>query len=200
MGGNDGETTETTREPPKNDQSLNACNFLNNGPIFNLKKFWKALCLFYQMTVETTGKRRKRWEEMTGGNDGETTETTREPPKNDQSLNACNFLNNGPIFNPKKVLESSWSPLPNDSRNDRETTETMGGNDRETTETTREPPKNDQSLNACNFLNNGPIFNPKKFWKALGLLYQMTVETMETTGGNDGRKRRGNNRNDEGTT
>ena len=82
------------------------------------------------MTVETTGKRRKRWEEMTGGNDGETTETTREPPKNDQSLNACNFL------------------------------------------------------------NNGPIFNPKKFWKALGLLYQMTVETMETTGGNDGRKRR----------
>ena len=130
MGGNDGETTETTREPPKNDQSLNACNFLNNGPIFNLKKFWKALCLLYQMTVETTGKRRKRWEEMTGGNDGETTETTREPPKNDQSLNACNFL------------------------------------------------------------NNGPIFNPKKFWKALGLLYQMTVETMETTGGNDGRKRR----------
>ena len=23
----------------------------------------------------------------------------------------CNFLNNGPIFNPRKVLESSWSPL-----------------------------------------------------------------------------------------
>ena len=42
---------------------------------------------------------------------------------------------------------------------------------RQTTETTREPPKNYQSLNACNFLNNGPIFNPKKFWKALGLLY-----------------------------
>ena len=31
--------------------------------------------------------------------------------KNYQSLNACNFLNNGPIFNPQKVLESSWSPL-----------------------------------------------------------------------------------------
>ena len=93
------------------------------------KKFWKALGLLYQMTVETTGKQRKRREEMTGGNDRETTETTREPPKNDQSLNACNFLNNGPIFNPKKVLESSWSPLPNDSRNDREMTETTGGND-----------------------------------------------------------------------
>ena len=116
-GGNDGETTETTREPPKNDQSLNACNFLNNDPIFNPKKFWKALGLLYQMTVETTGKQQKRQEEMTGRNDGETTETTREPPKNDQSLNACNFL------------------------------------------------------------NNDPIFNPKKFWKALGLLYQMTVET-----------------------
>ena len=85
-----------------------------------------------------------------GRNDRETTETTREPPKN---------------------------PLPNDSRNNRETTEMTGGNDGETTETMREPPKNDQSLNACNFLNNGPIFNPKKFWKALGLLYQMTVET-----------------------
>ena len=69
---------------------------------------------------------------VSGGNDvndGETTEMTREPPKNDQSLNACNFLNNGPIFNPKKVLESSWSPLPNDSRNDRETMETTGEND-----------------------------------------------------------------------
>ena len=98
MGGNDGETTETTREPPKNYQSLNACNFLNNGPIFNPKKFWKALGLLYQMTVETT--------ETTGGNDGETTETTREPPKNYQSLNACNFLNNGPIFNPKKFWKA----------------------------------------------------------------------------------------------
>ena len=47
------------------------------------------------------------------------------PPKNDQSLNACNFLNNGPIFNLQKVLESSWSPLPYDSRNDRQTAETM---------------------------------------------------------------------------
>ena len=28
-----------------------------------------------------------------------------------QSLKVCNFLNNGPIFNPQKVLESSWSPL-----------------------------------------------------------------------------------------
>ena len=44
------------------------------------KKFWKALDLLYQMAVETTGKRRKRWEETTGGNDGndegEMTETT----------------------------------------------------------------------------------------------------------------------------
>ena len=31
--------------------------------------------------------------------------------KNDKSLKACNFLNNAPIFNPEKVLESSWSPL-----------------------------------------------------------------------------------------
>ena len=30
------------------------------------KKFWKALGLLYQMTVETIGKRRKRWGEMTG--------------------------------------------------------------------------------------------------------------------------------------
>ena len=29
------------------------------------KKFWKALDLLYQMAVETTGKRRKRQEEMT---------------------------------------------------------------------------------------------------------------------------------------
>ena len=29
------------------------------------KKFWKALDLLYQMAVETTGKRRKRREEMT---------------------------------------------------------------------------------------------------------------------------------------
>ena len=61
-------------------------------------------------------------------------------------MNACNFLNNGPIFNPKKVLESSWSPLPNDSRNDRETMETMGGNDGNdggTTETTGENDGND---------------------------------------------------------
>ena len=27
--------------------------------------------------------------------------------KNDKSLKACNFLNNAPIFNPEKVLESS---------------------------------------------------------------------------------------------
>ena len=32
------------------------------------KKFWKALDLLYQMTVETTGN--------DGGNDGEMTETT----------------------------------------------------------------------------------------------------------------------------
>ena len=31
--------------------------------------------------------------------------------QNDQSLKAHNFYNNGPIFNPLKVLESSWSPL-----------------------------------------------------------------------------------------
>ena len=29
--------------------------------------------------------------------------------KNYQCLNACNFLNNGLIFNPQKVLKSSWS-------------------------------------------------------------------------------------------
>ena len=50
------------------------------------KKFWKALGLLYQMTVGMTGKQwGKRWGK---------------PPKNDQSLNACNFLNNDPIFNP----------------------------------------------------------------------------------------------------
>ena len=41
------------------------------------KKFWKALGLLYQMTVETIGKRRKQRGEMTettGGNDGETTD------------------------------------------------------------------------------------------------------------------------------
>ena len=32
-------------------------------------------------------------------------------PKTYQSLKAHNFLNNGPIFNPQKVLESSWSSL-----------------------------------------------------------------------------------------
>ena len=31
--------------------------------------------------------------------------------KNCQSLKACIFLNNSPIVNPQKVLESSWSPL-----------------------------------------------------------------------------------------
>ena len=31
--------------------------------------------------------------------------------RNDKSLTACNFLNNGPIFNPQKVLESPWTPL-----------------------------------------------------------------------------------------
>ena len=31
--------------------------------------------------------------------------------KNYQSLKAYNFLNNGPNYNPEKVLESSWSPL-----------------------------------------------------------------------------------------
>ena len=41
------------------------------------KKFWKALGLLYQMTVETTGKRRKRRGEMTETM-GETTETTGE--------------------------------------------------------------------------------------------------------------------------
>ena len=65
------------------------------------KKFWKALGLLYQMTVETTGKRWKR-RGVTTETTGETTEMTgvSSPPKNDQSLNACNFLNNGPIFNP----------------------------------------------------------------------------------------------------
>ena len=57
------------------------------------KKFWKALGLLYQMTVEMTGKRRGKMMEMMGKRWGK-------PPKSDQSLNACNFLNNGPIFNP----------------------------------------------------------------------------------------------------
>ena len=35
------------------------------------KKFWKALGLLYQMTVETTGN-----DGNDGGNDGETTEMT----------------------------------------------------------------------------------------------------------------------------
>ena len=40
----------------------------------------------------------------------------------------------------------------------------------------------------------------KKFWKALGLLYQMTVEkTGKQWGGND-RNDGGNDRNDGGTT
>ena len=45
------------------------------------KKFWKPLGLLYQMTAETTGKRRKRRVEMTettGETTGETTETTGE--------------------------------------------------------------------------------------------------------------------------
>ena len=53
----------------------------------------------------------------------------------------------------------SWFPPRGVMGNDREMTETMGGNDGETTETMGTP-KNDQSLNACNFLNNGLIFNP----------------------------------------
>ena len=37
----------------------------------------------------------------------------------------------------------------------------------------------------------------KKFWKALGLLYQLTVETTGNDGGNDGNDG-GNDRNDGG--
>ena len=42
-----------------------------------------------------------------------------------------------------------------------------------------------------------PFSIRKKFWKALGLLYQMTVETTGNDGGNDGNDR-GNDRNDGG--
>ena len=92
------------------------------------KKFWKALGLLYQMTVETIGK---WWGKQQGKWQGKRQGKRRgkrcgKPPKNDQSLIACNFLNNGLIFNLQKVLESSWSPLLNNSRNNRETTEMTG--------------------------------------------------------------------------
>ena len=59
------------------------------------------------MTVETNGRN----DGNNGGNDGndggEMTDNgfkwqkrRGKPRKNDQSLNACNFLNNGPILNP----------------------------------------------------------------------------------------------------
>ena len=63
----------------------------------------------------------------------------------------------------------SWFPPRGVMENDREMMETMGGNDGlwlkiRLTEMLSSrmvgTPKNDQSLNACNFLNNGPIFNP----------------------------------------
>ena len=48
----------------------------------------------------------------------------------------------------------SWFPPRGVVENDREMTETTGKQRKR-----RGTPKNDQSLNACNFLNNGPIFN-----------------------------------------
>ena len=51
-------------------------------------------------------------------------------------------------------------------------------------------------MNACNFLNNGPIFNPQKVLEALGLLYQMMVEMK----GNDGNDEGNDGGNDGGTT
>ena len=38
----------------------------------------------------------------------------------------CGFPRRVNLFNPQKVLESSWSPLPKDGRNDREMMETTG--------------------------------------------------------------------------
>ena len=110
----------------------------------------------------------------------------------------------------KKVLESSWSPLPNDSRNDREM---MGGNDRGKWRKRRGKQRKRQGNDGGNHLKMTNLWMPvtslimvqfsirKKFWKALGVLYQMTVETtgkqwkrqgemMETT--RERRKRRGN--------
>ena len=83
------------------------------------KKFWKALDLLYHMTVETTGKRWKRW--------GEMTETTGETTDRNDGGNHLKMTNlwmpvtslimvRGVIFQSwfwaQKVLESSWSPLP----------------------------------------------------------------------------------------
>ena len=93
------------------------------------KKFWKALGLLYQMIVETTGTRWKRW--------GETTETMGKWRKR-----RGNHLKMTNLWMPVTSLIMVWFSI------------------------------------------------HKKFWKALGLLYQMTVETTgkrwkrreETTG------------------
>ena len=133
--------------------------------------------------METMGKRWKRWGKWwgndgnNGGNDG-----------NDGG----NHLKMTNLWMPvtslimvrfsirKKVLESSWSALQNDSRNDRETMQTTGGND-------GNDGRNDGN-NRGNHLKMTNLWMPvtslimvrfsicKKFWKALGLLYQMTVE------------------------
>ena len=79
------------------------------------KKFWKALDLLYQMAVETTGKRRKRWEEMT-----ETTRGKRQKQRTGLWLKIR-----------LEMLSSvvSWFPPRGVVGNDREMMETTGAND-----------------------------------------------------------------------
>ena len=82
--------------------------------------------------------------------------------KSYQSLKACNFLNNGPIFNPQKVLESSWSPLSVGDSVHKTNSLAHLVSPWSLTRIGLWTPPSPLSLKACNFLNNGPIFNPQK--------------------------------------
>ena len=143
-------------------------------------KWWRKWRKWCGKWRKRRGKWRKRWGK---------------PPKNDQFLNACNFLNNGPIFNPKKVLESSWSFLSNGSRNNREMTETMGGNDRND-EGKRQKRRGNHRL-VCGLKLDWKCcppwcrgFHPMVSWEMTGKWRKWREEMMETTGKR--RKWRGN--------
>ena len=135
------------------------------------KKFWKALDLLYQMAVETTGKRRKRQEETTGNDEGETTETTGKPQTGLWLKIRLEMLSS----------MVSWFPPHGVMGNDRE----MDGNDG------RKRRKRWGKRRG----NHGLVCGLKLDWKMLSSVVSWFPprgvvgndrETMEMTGGNDG--------------